>query len=185
MSNSANAEIALSGDEVRVPGVSEEMYKAVIGPNNQEEYLRHFARFDEKGRIGASWHWPAFFVTFAWLIYRKMWGFAAIYLFLLYVVTPQLMDFAHMVGGASEIVLTLAVLFGAIFLFPMYAHALYYMHCRKKIADSAASTDDAQVRLDVLSKRGGTVHGSIAVGMLYALVVLAASGLLIGPVCGC
>ena len=188
MSNATNAGIEFLGSEVESIESSDEMYKAIIGPHNQEDYLRHFSRFDEKGRVGASWHWPAFFVTCAWLIYRKMWGGAAIYLLLLFVVAPQLLKLADMVGGTSGTVLVLAGLFtyvGTFFLLPMYAHALYYIHCRKKIADSAAYTDDTQARLEVLSKRGGTGHGAIAVGMLYTLVVVAASGLLIGSACGC
>ncbi len=188
MSNATNAGIELLECKDESNESSDEMYRAVIGPNNQEEYLRHFSRFDEKGRVGASWHWPAFFVTFAWLIYRKMWGFAAIYLLVLYVMAPQLMELAYTVGGTSGTVLAFAGLItyaGTIFVLPMYAHALYYIHCRRKIADSAASTDNTQVRLEVLSKRGGTGHGAIAVGTLYALVAVAASGLLMGSACGC
>lgn len=43
----------------------------MIGPNRQRYYLEQFARFDARGGIGASWNWPAFFVTFFWLIYRN------------------------------------------------------------------------------------------------------------------
>ena len=57
----------------------EEYYKTIIGPKNQDYYLRQFSRFDDEGKAGASWHWPAFFVSFYWLLYRKMWLNALMY----------------------------------------------------------------------------------------------------------
>src|SRR4051812_8384496 len=46
-------------------------YQAAIGPNTGY-YLEHFERLDAGGSK-AGWHWPAFFVTTYWFIYRKMW----------------------------------------------------------------------------------------------------------------
>lgn len=43
----------------------EERYKAVIGPKNQEYYLRHFERFDAAGKAGATWNWSAALFAFS------------------------------------------------------------------------------------------------------------------------
>src|SRR5882672_469584 len=47
-------------------------YELAIGPNS-EFYLPKFEEFD-KGAAKLGWHWPAFFVTTPWFVYRKMWG---------------------------------------------------------------------------------------------------------------
>ena len=70
-----------------VPRSADEFYKAAVGHKNQDYYLRHFARFDSNGKVGVSWHWPAFFVTFYWFLYRKMWLNALLYFFLSYLIT--------------------------------------------------------------------------------------------------
>ena len=55
---------------------------AYLGPKNADYYTRHFRVFEEENKT-ASWNWPAFFLTFPWLLYRKMWLNAALYVFVL------------------------------------------------------------------------------------------------------
>ena len=52
--------------------------KAALGDKNTYYYLKCFKRFDEKG-VGATWNWSSFFVTFYWLLYRKMWLAALVF----------------------------------------------------------------------------------------------------------
>src|SRR5690606_28271216 len=78
------------------------LYRAVIG-RNAEYYLERFRGFDAAGKAGASWHWPAFFITFFWLLYRKMWGAAAAYVVLVlasYLVLPTVGMIVAGAGGA-------------------------------------------------------------------------------------
>src|SRR5262245_42760869 len=57
-----------------------EYVEAAIGPHNRDYYLPKFERFGSGGGY-ASWNWPALFVPLLWMLYRKMWLFAAIYFF--------------------------------------------------------------------------------------------------------
>ena len=57
-------------------GVTAELYRAAIGPSAQDYYLKHFLRFDSEGKTSATWHWPAYWATLNWLIYRRMWAWA-------------------------------------------------------------------------------------------------------------
>ena len=41
-----------------------------------------FYRFEQPGASRISWNWPSFFVTFFWLLYRRMYGLAFGYLIL-------------------------------------------------------------------------------------------------------
>ncbi|HEY6096326.1 MAG TPA: pilin [Gallionellaceae bacterium] len=130
-----------------------EYYTAILGPENQDYYLDQFDRFDCDGDINPTWHWPAFFVSFLWLLYRKMWVPAVVYFF----APLLLLGFLSVTG--SIILTSLGYLLytvGVVALFPMYANALYYRHCKKQIAAVSASSADVQQQLGELSARGGT-----------------------------
>lgn len=159
----------------------EEFYKAVIGPKNQDYYLRRFARFDEAGKAGMTWHWPALFVTFYWLLYRKMWLNAFLYFVAPYAIMVPVGIVAAIVGaaGGGDSILAIGNLLflGAVFLLPpMYANALYYRHCRKKIAEVRASSHDVQRQLGELTGKGGT--SGVIVIFLLAFVFIAILGIL-------
>src|SRR5574340_1091158 len=157
----------------------DEYYRAVIGPKNQDYYLRHFSRFDSDGRTGATWNWPAFLVTFYWLLYRKMWLNALIYFFLPYLVLILLAIIGVAAGDASGLLIGAGYLLymAGIFIgLPMYANALYYRHCRKVIAAVRATTHDTQRQLGELDGKGGT--SSIVIILILILSFVAVVGIL-------
>jgi Tfp pilus assembly major pilin PilA len=159
------------------PHNSDEFYKAIVGPKNQDYYLSQFARFDSNGKANASWHWPAFFVTFYWFLYRKMWLNALIYFLLPNFVTILLGIAGAATGKSSDTVVgigSLLYLIVAFVLPPMYANALYYKHCKKKIAEARLSSQDTQRRLGELSEKGGTSK------VVIILVLISASITFIG-----
>lgn len=161
--------------ETKAPSASEEFYKAAIGPKNQDYYLDKFLRFDRAGKAGASWHWPAFFLTFYWFLYRKMWLNAAIYFVLPYVALVLLGIVGAMAGrGADAIVGFAYVIYLAsiFFLPPVYANALYYRHCRHKIAEVRASSSDRQRQLGELSAKGGTSHVVLIIVLVLGFVAV-------------
>ena len=47
-------------------------YELAVGPN-RDYYVPRFEEFD-RGGSQMSWHWPAFFVTSPWFLYRKMYA---------------------------------------------------------------------------------------------------------------
>lgn len=153
----------------------DEYYKAVLGPKNQEYYLRRFARFDADGKVSATWHWPAFFVTFYWMLYRKMWLFALIYFFLPYVFFGLMGATAGVTNGSAIFLIGtvyLLYLAGILFLAPMYANALYYNHCKKQISAAKASTTDVQRQLGELAGKGGTSNIVIIIILFFAIIAL-------------
>ena len=149
----------------------EDLYRAVIG-RNPEYYLERFKRFDAAGKAGASWHWPAFFITFFWLLYRKMWGAAAGYVVLMlasYLVLPTVaMVVAGVGGGLAGLLLHLVL----VMVVPaLFANALYYRHCRNRIADTESLAHDPQARSRELVRRGGTSEVAAAIGAIVAILV--------------
>jgi Tfp pilus assembly protein PilE len=156
--------------EINLPGDPEEFYQAIVGPKNQDYYLQHFSRFDADGNAGTSWNWPAFFVTFYWLLYRKMWLYALLYFFLPYLVMIPVGIAAAMAGKSANVVIGTGYLlyFAGIFLLlPMYANALYYNHCKKKISETRSTSHDMQRQLGELSGKGGT--SNVAVIIVFVL----------------
>ncbi len=161
----------------------DEIYKAVIGPKNQDKYLHYFLGADRLGRAPVSWHWPALFVTLSWLLYRKMWLAALVYFLLPYLVLIPLSIAAAAMGSASNFAAYAYVIFiAALFIVPsMYAKAAYYKHCKRKIAQVQKGTSDPQRQLGELTGRGGTsnivlilvlIFGSIfVIGMVAAIAL--------------
>lgn len=170
-----------SADQVETKATTdqEEFYKAVIGPKNQDYYLRRFQQFDQAGKSGVTWHWPAFFITFYWLLYRKMWLYALL-IFLIPIVVGVFIGVLEAIYKDSGTLIIglgyLAFWFAFVFLPPMYANALYYRQCKKKIAEVQASSSDVQRQLGELAGRGGTSNAALIV--ILILVFISVIGML-------
>ncbi|MFO1296502.1 MAG: DUF2628 domain-containing protein [Rubrivivax sp.] len=71
----------------------------MIGKKNLD--LHRFRDQQASGRR-ALWRWPAFFVTFYWLLYRKLWGWAAAYFFTPPAVVAALLGVMAATGRAGQ-----------------------------------------------------------------------------------
>jgi type II secretory pathway pseudopilin PulG len=139
---------------------------------NQDYYLRHFQRFDAKGKAGISWHWPAFFVTFLWLLYRKMWLHSLLeWLLPLIMIIPAAI-IAAVLGEQGVYVAVLLYIAVVSLLPPLFANALYYKHCKKKIAESRASSTDLQWQLGQLSGKGGTSNAIMIFVLIFVFIAV-------------
>lgn len=166
---------AKSASTTEITSNHEELYKAILGPKNQDYYLRQFSRFDSQGKIGISWHWPALFVTFYWLLYRKMWLNAILYFFLPSLVYIALAVAEAVSGPAGRTLIGAGYLLYAvgIFLLPaMYANAMYYKHCRKKISEIRSLSQDPKNQIGMAIGKGGTSGLAIVVLVFSGIVLI-------------
>lgn len=150
-------------------------YKAAIGVKNQSYYIRIFQRFDSDGKTGVSWNWPAFFITFYWLLYRKMWRNALIYFLLPYLAMIPLGVIGAMAGSSENALIGfgyIIYLLGTFLLPPLYANALYYKHCNAKIKKAKASSRDIQDQISDLSGRGGTSNAAIIILLVFVFIAV-------------
>jgi len=161
----------------RSEATNRELYAACIGPEKLEYYLPIFERFDRNG-IRPTLNLPALFVTFFWLIYRRMRLAAVVYLILPLPLMILIELLVRAIGGPGLMAAvspylmfaTLGVLWIVV---PMYANALYYQHCRKRIADVRIATDDPADQLARLSRKGGGQTWGVVVALvLYGLLYL-------------
>ncbi len=159
-------------------GISAELYQAVIGPRGQDYYLRHFARFDADGKTRATWHWPAYWGTLNWLVFRKMWGWALAYVTALMGVALVIFGIGKLAfnySDATGLFLFLLFVTGAFVLPGIYANALYYRYCREKIAAVLKLTPDPQRACEVLALQASTGRrgAGLALANMAVLVLVA------------
>ena len=151
----------------------EELYKAFIGPKNQDYYLKRFAEFDAQGKPGATWHWPAFFITFYWMLYRKMWLPAILYFLSPYLIMSPIGIVGAVTKSDELIGLGYLAWLAAMFIWPpLFANSLYYKRCKKKIAEALASSSDPQHQLGELTGKGGTSNAAAVIVAILAVVAI-------------
>ncbi len=155
---------------------ADEFTATAIGPKNTQYYLDYFERLGDRP-WGASWNWPAFFVTSLWLLYRKMW--AGFFFYILAIPTILLI-----VSGALGAVVneTLAIVFYyagsavAGFGFPVIANALYKRKVAALVRKSEMHAGEAD-RLAWLQRHGGTSFIWLVLLAIPLIGILAAVGL--------
>lgn len=147
-----------------------ELYSAAVGPAKADYYVPIFLRFDDPDGGRASWNWPAFFVTFYWLLYRRMYGIAVLYLFGFPLALVLLAVVAGLMLGEGTA--TFVYLIGAIAVpwiaMPIFANAMYHSHIRGVIAKLRATAPSEEALIQRLIGRSS---GSAA-AVVIALVLL-------------
>ena len=150
-------------------------YTAFIGPHNQDYYLSRFQDFDRAGSAGMSWHWPAFFVTFFWFTYRKLWGHAIAYLLIGIAALPVVgivgAILGKSMGSAAAVVLAIVYLLAMALIPPLYANAFYYRACRKRMDMLRRSPQrDERKKLERLFDQAGCSATGPIIGCAVMLV---------------
>lgn len=160
------------------------LYRATIGARSQDYYLRHFARFDGEGRVGTSWNWAAYWNTFNWMIYRRMWGGALAYVaavvglaLLIFGVGKLVLDYSD----TSAILLFLLLLTAAFVVPGLYGNAWYYTHVNQKITAVLRNVPEVRDAATVLAGRAPDSRRLLwlAVGnaVVLALALVIANGI--------
>src|ERR1700736_5568240 len=52
----------------------EALYRSAVGAKKADFYVPKFVGFDQPGASRLSWNWPAFFFSFYWFLYRRMYA---------------------------------------------------------------------------------------------------------------
>lgn len=150
-------------------------YEAAIGPNTGY-YLKHFEDLDAGGSK-AGWHWPAFFVTTFWFIYRKMWfpGILNFFWPIIAIIIGGIL--MAVLGVTAGIVIYLLLLAAPSILLPTYANAIYRRHIHQLVERLPASVAAApEKRVARLEREGGTsagaVFGVVAAGLFFYVFII-------------
>lgn len=133
----------------------------VIG--NYDYYHRRWEAMARTGKA-FSFNWAAFFLTFAWGAYRKMYLYS--FLYVLFIIAEATLEVFLDIPDPASHVLTLvfAIVTGG------YANLLYLRHVRLAVASVADRTpQDAAAEL---RRRGGvSLFSGVAAGFLFAALL--------------
>lgn len=151
------------------------LYEVALGERNHIYYLTKFEQYDQKSSgLRASWNWSAFFFSYLWALYRKMYGwfFAYTGIIILAVVLDAsgYLDFARVPGLA--IISTIPVWI----VFTIYANSLYHKSVKKKVANAQANLKDEPKLLEYLRHKGG-VHRWVMWTYIPLIIVLGISAI--------
>ncbi len=153
-------------NDINDPGSAgdDELLSTFVGPKNAHYYAAAFNKFAAGSNV--KWNWPAFFVTFPWLLYRKMWLYALGYVIGIPVALSMLFAFG-MVGYSGESLLYFIISW---ILAPMFVTRLYYGHARSKIGNIKLRTSSAEEQRLEVARAGSTSVVGIVVGSMVLFV---------------
>lgn len=140
-----------------------ELLNAFVGPQNDHYYAAAFNIFAAGSNV--KWNWPAFFVTFPWLLYRKMWLYALGYVIGIPVALAIIFSIGGMGGGERLLYFIISWV-----LAPMFCTRLYYAHARSKIGNIKLRTSSAEDQRLEVARAGSTSVVGVVVGVLILLV---------------
>jgi Tfp pilus assembly major pilin PilA len=155
----------------------EALYRAAVGAKKADFYAPKFVRFDEANASKLSWNWSAFFVSFYWFLYRRMYANWAIYCVLI----PFLLAIATGIGevflgqqpgGWFYCGVTLGYSFVVL---PLFANFLYYRSIKERIEALSVKVPEPAAQLLVLDN---TPHTSNVIVVLIPFVGVAVLGIL-------
>lgn len=178
MSEDQNSESIYRAPEsdTSVAPVGDQM-AAFVGPRYESHYADIFARFERGG--SASWHWPAFFVTSIWLLYRKMWAYALSYMFLVPIIFATLAGVVSFGMGdtATALIAFNLIYYGSYLVFgwiivPIYASRLYYRHARKKMEGVVVRFPSPDQQASELARVGGTSAVALIVLLIFTVFLV-------------
>jgi Tfp pilus assembly major pilin PilA len=149
----------------------EDLYRAAVGPGRADFYAPKFVQFDEPGASKVSWNWSAFLVSFYWFLYRRMYGYWAIYCLLIPFLVVMVAGIATAASRNPAIfsLADLGLLAYYYAIIPMYANALYHRKIKERIAAVRRKVPDPAVQVTVLEN--GPHTSAIAWVILLILFV--------------
>lgn len=131
--------------------ITREDFVHFIG-DDADKYLTKFRKFyaDGRDKFAFTWHWPAFFFTFIWMAYRKLYGWA-LALFLL--------NFIPFLGFFFWVI------------FGLTGNYLYYKYTKKKILNlkTTQTFSDSNQMVVALRKIGGVNVGAMGLAIAAAV----------------
>jgi Tfp pilus assembly major pilin PilA len=155
------------------------LYRAAVGVKKADFYVPKFVRFDQAGSSRLSWNWSAFFVSFYWFLYRRMYGTWAIYsLFIPIVIGVLTTVLGRTLGTAAGdwfySVVSIGYSFGVI---PALANSFYHREVRDRIAvlrHKVPETSGQLLELENTSPTNNIISIIVVIIMIAMLGILAA-----------
>jgi Protein of unknown function (DUF2628) len=150
----------------RHSAVTESHLQTFVG-DNYEFYRAKWQKSADNNNNPMSWNWAAFFLGVVWLIYRKMYNYALIFVGL--IALDMLIEWFYplpvFMGNVVNLMIALA--------FGFYGNKLYQMHVHQKTGEIVSMTPPDRIDSELKAQGGVNAAAAWAVGLfLVALVVV-------------
>ena len=150
-----------------------DLYAAAVG-RRAEFYVPYFERADARGYAPLSWNWATFLFGVFWLLYRRMYRWAAMLvlgLLLLGFVTEQIALAGY---PALATVVQLLVAGGVFIYMALHANGIYYRWVSARIeAVRKEFVLDRERQRQTLAERGGpNVHLPLIIASVLLLLLV-------------
>jgi len=136
---------------------------------NPEYYIRKWQKHPGQG-LFAGWNWAAFFLTWYWMAYRKMWGMLGIYILILFLVFifELLILWSTWESGISfGLIIVMLMLTIFIMLLPgLLANGFYRRKTIKVLSKTTGMTENE--RKEYLHKHGNVSGKALSVAILIS-----------------
>jgi hypothetical protein len=119
---------------------------------NADKYFFYLKKLESGGSdsFNVTWHWTAFFFSFWWMLYRKMYGWAALTLF---------------IGCVPWVGLIFMVVFG------MSGNYLYCRHAQRRVTELQAAPGTDVDKAAARARAGGLNNAAVVVAPLLIVFV--------------
>lgn len=146
------------------------LYRAALGPVQSEHHLQAFERFDDRGVSGPSWNTLAAVCTFNWLVYRRLWRIAVVYLLLVGAAVGALWWGRHHLPDGVTLGLAGAVLLVATVIPGLFANAWLHGQLRLALVDVVRQSPSMADAADVLRQRAPSLQRLLVLCLLNLLL---------------
>jgi cell division protein FtsN len=156
------------------------LYRAAIGKVSTDFYQRVFDRFETAERTGPSWNWAAALITFNWMVFRKLWLAALVYVGAVVAALVSVLGLGKLVfQWSSPLEMGLLGLLALVFVVVpgIYGNALLHGACRKKMAQALAANTTVPEACAMLEQQASTKQRLIWIALANALLVGATVGI--------
>lgn len=148
-----------------------------VGPRSAR-YKEKWEKFESDAWPKMGWHWGAFWFTGAWLAYRRMYAYAAIYVLVVFVMTMAF------VSTRLPLLPCVAAGFGLQLLLSCYADSIYWRQFTRNLGQIEKEVDIDKcpaAAIEKLQKAGGTNRWAIFILLFAQLAVVGLLPRLIDP----
>ncbi|WP_404300234.1 SPOR domain-containing protein [Alicycliphilus denitrificans] len=144
------------GTAAQYASVAPALYRAALGPVNQEHYLAAFERLDAVGRVLPGWNLAAALCPLGWLVFRRLWQQALWVVVGLALVALSLWALGHqwlalprpmLVGLALAVWLMLCGALG------LYGDALVHADVQRRIVRTVSAASTMREAIELLQGR--------------------------------
>lgn len=145
--------------EVLIDMTADRELELFVGEKKRNYYVPIFQKFaDPANKQYTSWNVAAFFLTFFWLSYRKMYVLAIGMSAGFFIITEILPD-----KLTTPLGIAVGVFLG------LYGNKFYYDHSQKEINKIKSKTTDLNIQQKIMADKGRT---SILFAIVFAIVYL-------------